>query len=329
MQKTMANYSVDYTKLWNDFCFQVERLRGCDERTFQYVAENMFEKFGWEQFNKEIVSQQVIIIGSAQSLKPDIIIQSGNKRHFVVELKKTNADLSDRNKRQLISYMRQLKLRFGVLLGNSLQVYYEIENDYCDPILIADIVFSKDNKLGIEFMPIITKDGYTQKRFQDYCERKLEQQKESKNIETEIKNLCTEFGVDYIKGLLKADLQKRFLQTAVDEIINNIHITIQSKQSVIGQPKDIKPIRYRVANGDLRMQYENYLKNKGYNINTISSYCSGINKVIRLEKLSVWEQVAESISQFVREYETTKIQNDHNSTISALRRMQEFLKSGG
>jgi hypothetical protein len=51
----MQFMGMDSQKLWNDFCFQVERLKKAPEDAFQFVAEDIFEKFGWIQSENEII----------------------------------------------------------------------------------------------------------------------------------------------------------------------------------------------------------------------------------------------------------------------------------
>jgi len=229
---------MDNQKLWNDFCFQVEKLRTCNEATFQYVAEILFEKFGWSQSDGEIISQKAIQVGSGRFVKPDIIIQSESKKHFVIELKKPKDMFSDRNKTQLISYMRLLRLHFGILIGNSLQLFYEVDDDDNDPILIIDIPFAKDSKEGIEFTSIIHSNNYSFVRFKEYCESILVKQVEKEKIQSEINMLCSALGKDAIIGLVRKELLKTYSQNSVDEILGAIVINVTKKnmQPVLQQP---------------------------------------------------------------------------------------------
>jgi len=110
--------------------------------------EFVFEKLGWSQFRGEIVSKKTIPVGAANSVKPDIIIKENSKMVLVVEFKKPSAVKTERNAEQLTSYMRLLKLDFGVLLGDTLQLYCEMPNDSELPIKINDIPFVNDSDEG-------------------------------------------------------------------------------------------------------------------------------------------------------------------------------------
>jgi hypothetical protein len=77
-------------EVWEEICFIVDRYRknGASERDFQIEAENIFEKLGWSRRLEEIITQESIPVGSAQRVKPDIIIVRDGRRCLVVELKK-------------------------------------------------------------------------------------------------------------------------------------------------------------------------------------------------------------------------------------------------
>jgi hypothetical protein len=126
---------IEIRDIWNDICYHIkDKNRNASERNFQTIAESLFEKIGWLQYKGEIVTQETIRFGAANSVKPDIIIKSNGQTLFVVELKKPNKTMTEKNTEQIISYMRLLKLNFGILLGETLQVYYELPNSNGHPV---------------------------------------------------------------------------------------------------------------------------------------------------------------------------------------------------
>lgn len=74
---------------WNEICFIVNRCRQANssESSFQIEAENIFEKLGWSRYKEEVVSQQIINVGSAHTVRPDIVISNGQENLYVIELK--------------------------------------------------------------------------------------------------------------------------------------------------------------------------------------------------------------------------------------------------
>ncbi len=78
---------MDFRSTWNEICFHINKSRHASERDFQTTVEFLFEKLGWSLFRGEIVSQTVIPVGSANSVKPDIVIKNDGRVVLVVELK--------------------------------------------------------------------------------------------------------------------------------------------------------------------------------------------------------------------------------------------------
>jgi hypothetical protein len=114
---------------WNEICFRISSHKNSSEKEFQQEVEFIFDKLGWSKFKGEMISKKAIPIGSAQRLIPDIILKNNDKEIIVVELKKNNISSTLRIEQQLFSYMRQLRLEFGIFVGENLQFYYDVPND--------------------------------------------------------------------------------------------------------------------------------------------------------------------------------------------------------
>ena len=171
--------------LWNNFCAKVEKFRQHPESAFQAVLEQLFENLGWQ--SNEIITQPNVKIGKSMRAIPDIVIQYNGKNQFVVELKRPNANTSRDDEKQLFSYMRLYKVQFGILLGNTMKVFYELPNDDKDPIKVNEISFAKDNESGSEILEIIVKDKYAKEQFVSYCEKKAKEPEDEIIIDTDWK----------------------------------------------------------------------------------------------------------------------------------------------
>jgi hypothetical protein len=149
-------------ELWNEICFIINghKEKSSSEHNFQIEAENIFEKLGWSRYKGEIVSQQAIPVGSANILRPDIIIKFDSKNILVVELKRPRVDFCDRNSQQLVSYMLQLRLKYGLLFGETLQLYYDDPADNEKPEKVFEVEFIDDNESGTEFINLIKKENF-------------------------------------------------------------------------------------------------------------------------------------------------------------------------
>jgi hypothetical protein len=222
---------MEFLDIWNDICYQIEhKSPTISERDFQIIAENFFGRLGWLQYRGEIITQETISVGASNRIKPDIIIKKNGQALFVIELKKPNITMSGRNVEQLISYMRCLKLNFGILLGETLQVYYELPTCNKPPVKIFDITFCNDSKEGIELIKLLSKNEYSFEKFQKYCENILEDMKKKEGAQKNIDLLCGAEGVDFITKLLKENLSIKYSNDIIESIISRIDIRISRKE---------------------------------------------------------------------------------------------------
>ena len=198
-------------EVWNEICFIVDRYRqtNSSESSFQIEAENIFEKLGWSRYKGEVISQQVINVGSAHTVRPDIVVSNGQESLYVIELKKPSANFIERNTDQLISYMRLLRLNCGILFGDSVRVFYDAPNDKNDPVEIIDIPFEESNTDGAKLLGVIKHDGFTQQRLADYCENRLRLIDTKRNADRLVKMICSNTGHDFIaEAVRKAILEE-------------------------------------------------------------------------------------------------------------------------
>ena len=228
---------MDYMAIWNEICFHVNRNRNASERDFQTTVELLLGNLGWSQYRGEIVSQKVIPVGSSNSVKPDIVIKDNGQVILVVELKKPNSMMSERNAEQLKSYMRLLRLSFGILFGETLQVYYEMPDDNELPVKINDIPFVNDSEEGAECIRLLSKYDYSFDNLQKFCIDSLENAKKYKNAHEYVELLCSSQGSEIIVNLLKERLSSDFSKELVSFIIDKISISISSKDE-----KELKPV---------------------------------------------------------------------------------------
>jgi len=166
---------MDYVTIWNEICFHVKKNRDSTERDFQTTVEFIFEKLGWSQYKGEIVTQLNIPVGSAGNVRPDLVIKENDNIVLVIELIRAGADLSERNGEQLISYMRLLRLNYGILLGETLQIFSEIQQKSNMPIKICDISFKENSEVGIECIEVLSKNDFSFDRLNEFAKKCIEQ----------------------------------------------------------------------------------------------------------------------------------------------------------
>ena len=151
---------IIYSEIWNAICYTMENNKFENEATLQILLENsILQRLNWEMSKGEI-KRPIIQYGSANFIKPDAVLCKDGNNLLVIELKKVFAKLSENNEQQLFSYMRELKLQFGILWGKSISVYYDDILDKKQPQKVCEIFFDKNNETGIELIKNLFKNNF-------------------------------------------------------------------------------------------------------------------------------------------------------------------------
>lgn len=203
---------------WREICYLIRSNKTSNENLFQSEIVNIFEKIGWSRFNNEIDEKRKIDIGSASSIRPDIIIKSQAKDLFVIELKKPSALYINRNDSQLFSYMRQLRLKIGILINDRIHVFFDDQN--CSvPVEIMNIEFDENATDGITFLQFFSKITFDLNAVISYCNNQLSK--------LEVIDLITSNEYkEKIFDLIKNDLSEAYNQDVIDFAFSNIDLSI-------------------------------------------------------------------------------------------------------
>ena len=221
---------MNFENIWNGLFYRIRKVnQNVPEDVFQIIVEELFEKIGWSKYKGEIVTQRTILLGSANRGKPDIVISDGNKDLFVVELKKPSVQKIERYAEQLFCYMRQLKVKLGVLLGDTLHVYYEISHDTKTPQKITEIRFEENSVEGIKLLNILCKNEYSPEKIEKYCKDKIVEKELIEKSDAYLNKLCSAEGTNLIIELLKQKIKEDFSEENAKCILNSISITVSKK----------------------------------------------------------------------------------------------------
>ncbi len=210
-------------ELWNTVCKRVSeyKLNNVVEDVFQQFIEDLFAELGWSKIRKEIVPQESLPIGSSNYLIPDIIIKSNDENLFVVELKRPSAEATGRHEEQLISYMLQLKLTFGIYIGEVIKVFYDNPDDNKRPSVVTTIPFTTGNVDGEELFDVIKEKNYSPTAITLYCENKLKELSEN-DIANQLVSSFTKPGGD-------DNVNKKLLEELCDYIKSEYNDNIADK----------------------------------------------------------------------------------------------------
>lgn len=109
---------------WNQFVFVLceAKKKDVDEDTYHALIENQLQLLNWMMYKGEICHKPNIPIGNSNFIQPDILVKSDDEEQFVIEVKRPVHTQTERERVQLESYMRQLKLVPSVIINGILDV---------------------------------------------------------------------------------------------------------------------------------------------------------------------------------------------------------------
>ena len=216
-----------YQEIWEDLCYKINYDKGSKESAMQYNTEFYFESLGWKKRRKEI-DRPSIHFGSSNYGIPDIVLCKDGEYQLVVELKRYSLGINDKHKEQLQSYMRALEIEFGILLGNTLQIYFDDKTEKGNMREVCEIKIDEKSKLGIKLTELLAKENFSQQKFKEFCKEQMKLNAEENELEEKIKYLTSNEGVKYIRDLL--------LREYPEKVIDDIEISIHRK---FVQPKSV------------------------------------------------------------------------------------------
>lgn len=207
---------------WNELCFILSESipSNASEQVFELKVIQAFEKLGWSHFRREISVRENIQLGASNRITPDIIIKSDDTNLFVIEVKNPSVDLKNPNyQNQLSSYMRMLRLNFGILIGNEIKIFVEgslVGSNQSE--LLERIPFEKDNQKGLNFINLFQKETFSYDNIEKYIQNKIETIKENQTIE----NLKNEIKKREYSEFLKKELKNKLLRENSESLVAKV-----------------------------------------------------------------------------------------------------------
>jgi hypothetical protein len=244
----------------------------CSEELYEQKVIQIVEKLGWSRFKKEIILRKSYQLGSVGTIIPDIIIKSLNTdESFVIEIKRPSININNKShKMQLFSYMRQLKLEYGLLIGNKIQIYYDgqlkTENS---PILIKSIEISDNNKDNLLLINLFQKQSFSYQNLNAFVEKELARITFENHKEELYNILISNDYKEQIKQLIVNNLEKNWDKEIINNTLDQLSISIKAKDNYNNSDLNIitETIHDNTKN-DIKIGQ--LVKN---NLNKIASFC--------------------------------------------------------
>ena len=225
-----------YSERWNEICFLLS------ENIRKDISENEFEQkviqalliLGWKEYLGDFDVRPSFKIGAANSITPDFIIKSENKEKlFVIEIKQPQLSINSGYQKQLFSYMRQLKLDYGLLIGQNIQIFYDgILSKQDDPILLENIIFERNSKKGEKFVELFCKSNFSAESLKVFTLKSLEKINRKEDFKLLLNKILSENFKDNILNLIKQEFISDYDGELIDAVLNDLKIELSIKNSI-------------------------------------------------------------------------------------------------
>lgn len=218
---------------WNalNFILSENISSNISEQLFESKVIQSFGELGWKEYLGDIKVRPSYRIGSSRSIEPDLVFRNDNHENlFVVEIKRPDISLNATFQDQLFSYMRQLKLEYGILIGEKMQIFYDgrLNKDH-NPILLETIVFEKDSKSGIKFVELFEKSGYSEESLVEFTIEALKKLNSKQELTNLTKTILSEDFKEDLLGLIKENFINEYSEETISYVLENLEIDIIDK----------------------------------------------------------------------------------------------------
>jgi len=222
---------------WNQFVYYLceAKKNGVEEPEYHSTIEAQLQLLGWMRHKNEICHKPNLSIGNNGHIQPDILIQKDDKKQFVIEVKRPLHTQMAKDRDQLVSYMRQLKLKAGVYIGERIEIFYD-QPDSENAVSVLTIPLELDNKRGARFVELFSKERFSKENIVQFCEertKELRHQESLNKIKDHLINEAQEQITEGMKMYLMEKYGNTFTEGDIVGMLASLCFTVT--------PKNIQP----------------------------------------------------------------------------------------
>lgn len=229
---------------WQEICFLLsENIKNdISESDFENQVIQALRVLNWKEYSGDIQIRPSFPIGSSNRLMPDFVINSADKKNlFVIEIKQPSIPLTSGFQKQLFSYMRQLKLQYGILIGEVIQIFYDGDlSQHDDPVLLETIQINKDDNKGQKFVQLFYKDNFSFESLLIFTQNSLKRISRRNDQKILISKILSPDYQKTVKELIKQDFLNEFDAELIDNALKEISLKIFSTSNT----GTTKPVNY-------------------------------------------------------------------------------------
>lgn len=283
---------------WNQFVYYLceAKKNGVDEPEYHSMIEAQLQLLGWMRYKNEICHKPNLSIGNNGHIQPDILIQKDDKKQFVIEVKRPLHTQIAKDRDQLVSYMRQLKLKAGVYIGEHIEIFYD-QPDSENAVSVLTIPLELNNKRGTRFVELFSKDRFSKETLVQFCEDRIKELRHKESLNKIKEHLISDAQGQITEGMKMYLMEKygnTFTESDIVGMLASLNFTAMPKdgqQPVVIIPTPI-PQKQSFDTSKLKHQHD---KTK-YSING-GSFEGKRRFVHRLVKLYVEQHPATSFAE--------------------------------
>ncbi|MDE7457183.1 MAG: hypothetical protein K2M96_10855 [Prevotella sp.] len=219
---------------WNLFVHSLleDKKTGVEEAIYHKTIERQFQHLKWLPYQDEICHKLNIPIGNNGYIQPDILITRDGKKQFVIEVKHPQHIQIAKDRDQLVSYMRQLKLEVGIYIGEHIEIFYDKPKSE-NAISVLTIPLEYDNKRGVRFVELFSKERFSQETIIQFCEERIKEMRHQESLNKIKENLLNQ-AQQQITESMKMYLMEKYGNTFTENDIANMLGTIEFTATLKG-----------------------------------------------------------------------------------------------
>ncbi len=274
---------------WREFCFDLIAAAKDDilEDPYQDMIEQGLRQLNWSKANGEICPKERLKIGNRKQLEPDITLKINERSVFVIEVKRPSNKLTDDNILQLVSYMRQRQVPYGLYIGDRIALFYD--DSIHQPTEVWGVKLDSEADEGWRFVDFFARGSFSAERLETFCKERMNEIHTSMGLRDIAGRLAENEGDAILKEIVEHYLvgMKQYDRGLITRFLNQYKFSAQficqeeetkeeiSKENEIGQQSYYVLVkRARSKNGS------NSRDNTKYSIDGGTNYF-GKNRIVR------------------------------------------------